>query len=269
MRRPHIFASALACLSLMAGLFTATPAFAGVAQRDTAPRELEDQLMNVDASRVLQSFANEQGLTPASTANPVQEIAKKYGDVYVMDGTASGTIVDGGATFYPLPAEAEGALIVTPEVARDLGLKPGKVPVSQVNRLYELAHSAAETSGSGPLLSAQAESSMATTSDYTSFWAPLGGSWSGEIRRVTSYSHVSEKYYGWSVAPTASFGVCTQGSGYYTGYNGGSFGLWKSWYGTGCGTSGSARVPWDNVLAYPTFMARSMVVYAGVPGQFR
>ena len=268
MRRLHIFASASACLSLIATTLIAAPAQARTAQRITAPQEGEDQRTRADTGRGVQPVAWDQGLSPGRSASPLHEIAKKYDGVYVMDENAVGATVDGGATFYPLPAEAEGALIVTPEVARDLHLKPGELPVSQVRNLYALANSP-ETSDSILSPSLQAVSQMATTDHYTSFWAPLGGSWSGEIQRLTSYSHVSEKYYGWSVAPTAIFGVCTQGSGYYTGYNGGSFGLWKRWYGTGCGKSGSSRVPWDNVLAYPTFMTKSMVVYAGVPGQFR
>lgn len=268
MQRLNIIASATACLSLIATILIAAPAQAGTAQRNTAPQEQEDQRIRADTGREVQLVARDQGLSPGRSASPLHEIAKKYDDVYVMDGNAVGNTVDGGATFYPLPTEAEGALIVTPEVAKDLRLKPGGVPVSQVGKLYASANSPEE---SYPFLapSLQAVSAMAATNHYTSFWAPLGGSWSGEIQRLTSYSHASEKYYGWSVAPPAIFGVCTQGSGYYTGYNGGSFGLWKRWYGTGCGKSGSSRVPWDNVLAYPTFMAKSMVLYAGVPGQFR
>ncbi|WP_269994364.1 hypothetical protein [Arthrobacter sp. B2a2-09] len=253
---------------MIATVFIAAPAQAGTAQRNTPPQEREDPRIRADTGPGVQPVAWDQGLSPGRSPSPLHESAKKYDGVYVMDGNAPGTTLDGGATFYPLPAEAEGALIVTPEVARDLHLKPGEVPVSQVGDLYALANSP-ETSGSISSPSVQAVSPMAATSHYTSFWAPLGGSWSNEIRRLTSYSHVSEKYYGWNVAPIAIFSVCTQGTGYYTGYNGGSFGLWKRWYGTGCGKSGSTRVPWDNVLAYPTFMARSMVVYAGVPGQFR
>ncbi|MGO4587070.1 hypothetical protein AB4Z38_24780 [Arthrobacter sp. 2RAF6] len=268
MRRLHIFASATACLSLIAAIFIAAPAQAGTAQRNTAPLEWEDQPIRADTSRGVQPVVWDLGLSPARSASPEHEIAKKYDGVYVMDENAVGTTLDGGATFYPLPTEAEGALIVTPEVARDLHLKPGEFPVSQLGNLYTLAN-APEKSDSILAPSFQAVSATAATDHHTSFWAPLGGSWSAEIRRLTSYSHVSEKYYGWSVAPAADVGVCTQGSGYYTGYNGGSFGLWKRWYGTGCGKSGSSRVPWDNVLAYPTFMAKSMVVYAGVPGQFR
>ncbi len=268
MQRLHIIASATACLSLMATILIAAPVQAGTAQRNTTPQERVDQPIRADTSPGARSVTWDQGLSPGRIASPLHENVKKDDGVYVMDGNAVGIAEDGGATFYPLPTEAEGALIVTPEVARDLHLQPGEFPVSQFDNLYASANTP-ERSDAILAPPFQAVGAMAATDHYTSFWAPLGGSWSGEIRRLTSYSHASEKYYGWSVAPTAIFGVCTQGSGYYTGYNGGSFGLWKRWYGTGCGKSGSSRVPWDNVLAYPTFMAKSMVVYAGVPGQFR
>ncbi len=268
MQRLHIIASATACLSLIAAIFIAAPGQAGTAQRNTAPQEREDQPIRADTSRGVQSVAWDQGLSPGRSASPLHEIANKYDSVYVMDGNAAGTAEDGGATFYPLPTEAEGSLIVTPEVARDLHLKPGEFPASQFDNLDALANAPEKGDAIlGPPF--QSVSAMAAIDHSTYFWAPVGGSWSGEIRRLTSYNHASEKYYGWNVAPLVIFGVCTQGSGYYTGYNGGSFGLWKRWYGTGCGKSGSSRVPWNNVLAYPTFMAKSMVVYAGVPGHFR
>jgi hypothetical protein len=210
----------------MATILIAAPAQAGTAQRNTTPQERVDQPIRADTSPGVQSVTRDQGLSTGRIASPLHENGKKHNGVYVMDGNAVGIAEDGGATFYPLPTEAEGALIVTPEVARDLHLQPGEFPVSQFDNLYA---SAITPEKSDAILARpfQAESAMAATDHYTSFWAPVGGSWSGEIQR------------------------------------------WKRWYGTGCGKSGSSRVPWDNVLAYPTFMAKSMVVYAGVPGQFR
>lgn len=80
LRRLYIFASVLACLSLMAGLLLASPAHAGITQKTTAHRELEDPLIRVDTSRVVQSPSNEQTALKISkdlleSADPARHLA--------------------------------------------------------------------------------------------------------------------------------------------------------------------------------------------------
>jgi hypothetical protein len=193
----------------------------------------------------------------SSISDAARQLSEKYKDtgIFVVDGAGEAA---GDATFYALPDNAKGALIITPAVAKEKGLKGGKVAKGEESRVFEAV--------AGPATSTDVQPMSSYT---TSFWAPIGGGWSNSIQRRAVHNHPTSKYYYWDVDPIASGTVCTQGTGWYTGYNGGSFGLWKNWYGLGCGTSGAGvYVPWDNVMAYPEFMAKSMQVYWGVPGAF-
>ena len=205
---------------------------------------------------------------PYKQPDTVREVSGQHDGIYVIDG--DGETFGDGATFYELPESAKGALIITPEVAKDLGLRGGQVAKTDESRVLEMAGAAAlaSTNKQETTTESQASTMAALASDWTNFVAPLGGGWSPAISRGTVHNHVSEKYYNFYVDPFSYGSACGQGSGYYTGYNGGSFGLWKNWYGLGCGTSGGGRVPWDNVMAYPEFMARAMQVYLYVPGAF-
>lgn len=198
--------------------------------------------------------------SPAGGTAQLPDTASDKG-IYVV---AEDGIPVGDSTFMPLPEVARGALIITPEVAKDLGLKSGKVSKAEESRVVDAASKAKSKTSAEPSAELQAVASSA----WTNFWAPIGGGWSPVIQRNGVHNHTSEKYYSWYVASTANGTVCTQGTGYYTGYNGSTFGLWKSWYGLGCGTSGNVRVPWDNVMAYPEFQARAMQIYWGVPGSW-
>lgn len=179
--------------------------------------------------------------------------------IYVSDEAGKAV---GDSTFYELPESAKGALIIAPEVAKDLGLKRGKVSKADETWVFDAA-----TKSKGKTVK-PISPQLQAASGWTNFWAPLGGGWSPVIRRTTVHNHVSEKYYSWYVASTASGTACGLGSGYYTGYNGSTFGFWKSWYGLGCGTRSTVRVPWNNVMAYPEFQARAAQVYWGVPGSW-
>lgn len=104
---------------------------------------------------------------------------------------------------------------------------------------------------------------VAMDANTTSFTYGPGTSWYGPYQRNTSLSGCCHKYYSWAVDPNLSTQACLLGQGWYTGYNGGSFGLWSEWYSLGCGKSGGAQVPWDNVSAYPKVMAKSQYGYYG------
>lgn len=113
MRRLHIFAPALVCLSLMAGLIMAAPAYASIAQTDTAPRELEDQLVNVDTSRVVQSTINEQTALQISedllgSADPARYLAGLSDDgraIFKAYATVDRTVTE--TSFTPLDDAAK------------------------------------------------------------------------------------------------------------------------------------------------------------------
>lgn len=204
------------------------------------------------------AFAAVETAEPTDT---VQQLPEKYKDRGICVIDEPGKAV-GDSTFFELPESAKGALIIAPEVAKDLGLKGGKVSKADEARVFDAA-----TKSKGKT-SEPISPQLQSASGWTNFWAPLGGGWSPVIRRTTVHNHVSEKYYSWYVASTASGTACGSGSGYYTGYNGGTFGFWKGWYGLGCGTSSTVRVPWENVMAYPEFQARAVQVYWGVPGSW-
>lgn len=116
----------------------------------------------------------------------------------------------------------------------------------------------------GSTRSSSADSEFTTMNvNNTSFTYGPGTSWYGPYQRNTSLSGCCYHYYSWWVNPEINTDACLQGQGWYTGYNGGSFGLWAAWYSLGCGKNGGAQVPWDNVSNYPKVLARSMYGYYG------
>lgn len=167
-----------------------------------------------------------------------------------------------GTQFYAIPDEYRDALVIAPDVAADLHLPPGPVPNSDVPEVTAKVAAVEEVSRkSGSKSPASSFTTMDASS--TSFTYGPGTAWLGPYQRNTARAGCCYHYYSWYVDPSINTDACLQGQGWYTGYNGGSFGLWSGWYSLGCGKSGGATVPWDNVSSYPKVMARSMYGYYG------
>lgn len=166
-----------------------------------------------------------------------------------------------GAEFYAVPKEYRGSLVIGPDVAADLQLPPGPVADSDVSTV---AAKVAAVEDANRKASSQSPDGGFTTMDVnlTSFTYGPGFSWFGPYQRNTSLMGCCYHYYSWYV-DGVNTSACLQGQGWYTGYNGGSFGLWSAWYSLGCGKSGGLQVPWDNVANYPKVMASSMYGYFG------
>ncbi|WP_394942298.1 hypothetical protein [Psychromicrobium sp. YIM B11713] len=193
--------------------------------------------------------------------------------VYVLGAPAEVSVKStngqkiGNATFYAMPKGSEGALTIAPDVASDLGIsKSGFLSSSDLAKVSE-ALTVNATGMLSPISRATPKPEWDDAS--TSWYAPPGGGWSGTWQRRISQISADGKYYSWSVDSESNGTICGQGTGWYSGYNGSQFGKWEVFYPLGCGTSGYKRVPWDNVLAYPKFQAKSTsVALTGVPGLF-
>lgn len=84
--------------------------------------------------------------------------------------------------------------------------------------------------------------------------------WSAAVKATCSYWGTKEsvkKTYSWSVVPGSNQHACTQGLGFYRGYNGSQMGVWAKWYNLGCGTQGANAVPWGNTAADPQMKGKS------------
>jgi hypothetical protein len=224
---------------------------------------------------VLASIASPALVAPAVAVSPADEIqpvelAFSNPDIFVASEPPRS---EAGATFYPLPEKARGSLIILPEVAADLGLPSGPLDASERQRvLAGISNLPVAASGTNEAQATRNGISTQPTAAQSYFWSPFsffpGGSYSGAYRRNASFIGSSGFDYQWQVAAGSNSQACTLGAGYYQGYNGGSFGLWKDWYGLGCGRGGGAHVPWDNVAAYPELMAKSMYGLTGGSGLF-
>lgn len=206
---------------------------------------------------------------PASTTPPNGSAPAVSQKVFVAATPASGS---SGPAFYPLPEEAKDSLILLPEVARSLGLPAGQVDESRrpeiVEKLSTLDLTKSEVNSKTALKGSKPQPMAAQEYLWSPFAFTPGGGYSGPYRRSSSFIGSNGFDYQWMIAAGSNSQACTQGAGYYRGYNGGSFGLWKDWYGLGCGYRGGAHVPWDNVAAYPELMARSMYGVTGGSGLF-
>lgn len=197
----------------------------------------------------------------AATQDKAPSAETQYNGIFVVSEIAVAPEVEGAATFIPLPENARQSLVVLPEVAGKLGLKPGKVAKSDEARVFGELGAPGGKKKSEPTITPMAYS------NWTNFWAPIGNGWSGEIRRNTSFIGSAGKVYNWYMDGSSNTTVCGQGVGYYRGYYGSSMGVWRTWYDVGCGRAATIRVPWDGVSAYPEFRVRS-ISWTGGFGQF-
>lgn len=105
---------------------------------------------------------------------------------------------------------------------------------------------------------------------YT-FGTPLGSVWSNSFYGGTliGLDSSARHQYAWKVTEGANQHACAQGVGYYTGYNGRDFGIWRQWYGLSCGTEGGGSVPISNTYSRAEFKAKSTIVTTAATGLFR
>ncbi len=79
-------------------------------------------------------------------------------------------------------------------------------------------------------------------------------------------------HYWFSVQDGTQQWACSQGLGYYRGYNGSDFGVWSKWYQTGCAKGGpkstSTSVPWGYVWAIPKMRFQSQHYAALATGRW-
>ncbi|MGO4431807.1 hypothetical protein AB4Y88_00475 [Paenarthrobacter sp. RAF9] len=200
-------------------------------------------------------------LPASATTSAIESPPPAAGEgIYVLGAPTDST--EKGAEFYAVPDEYRDSLLITPEVAADLQLPPG--PVAETDVAEVSAKVAAVETASRTETSKKADGGFSTLGiNDTSFSYGPGTAWLGPYQRNTSLSGCCSHFYSWYVDGALSTQACLQGQGYYTGYNGGSFGLWAAWYSLGCGASGGYTVPWDNVSAYPKVLARSQYGYYG------
>lgn len=81
--------------------------------------------------------------------------------------------------------------------------------------------------------------------------APPGGAWSGASNGVSLWgSNGLRISYQWQRGNGLTGLVCAEAKGYVNGV--------ATWFGAGCGVSGSVNVPWGNVLAVTQMRFRSI-----------
>lgn len=199
------------------------------------------------APAILAITAFTVGAAPAPTSDSPEEteIPRTSPDtkVFIVDSRTAVELQD--AVFYPTGDLDRDTLIVMPELYRAAGLT--YADVARVATYGEME---------GALAAGNSRMSCggSTTGVY--------GSWSAPVEsncHVAGHNGYTE-YYSWAVPFGTNQDGCGQGKGYYQGYNGSTFGVWMTYYGLGCGTSGGATVPWGNVWAYPAVKAQSTIV---------
>jgi hypothetical protein len=91
-------------------------------------------------------------------------------------------------------------------------------------------------------------------------WAPPGTSYgAASVSDVGTFGHPGyKKPYAWGVQPGSNTRICTQAWGFDAAHTKGT------WFDSGCGKSGTALIPWGNVLGVPKMRARSMTFLGGV-----
>jgi hypothetical protein len=91
-------------------------------------------------------------------------------------------------------------------------------------------------------------------------WAPPGGKYGADsVSDTGTFGHPGyKKPYAWSVQPGSKTLICTQAWGFDAAHTKGT------WFDAGCGKSGTALIPWGNVLGVPKMRARSISFTGGV-----
>lgn len=231
------------CLPLLAGLIVPTSAFATMATANPA-KEAQTEL---DSAMVENFGVDSQKM-------------------FVMDESKA-QIQDGGTVFL-MPADAEDALFITPELAADLGLDAGKVQekrtTSIAKQLLKINASAAQDTSNLPNVGTPAAGLC-----WTGFYTRPGGSWgpwgNRKCSQIGSKNGKQGYYFQHHFASYAE--SCGQGSGFVSTYKNGIFnGVKRNNYGLGCGRSGSRVVPWSNVAGYPQLRTKASYLSLGGDG---
>ncbi|WP_133833148.1 hypothetical protein [Arthrobacter sp. JUb115] len=171
-----------------------------------------------------------------------------------------------------MPLEAEDALFIAPDLASDIGLTPGEVPVKETNEVAKdlLAIKAGGSPQSKRSASAAiAKPAAAKGACWTGFYTPVGGGWSKWGNRSCSQigNKVGRQVYNFQLIYTSDGGACGEGIGYVSKYTNGVFkGVTKKTYGLGCGKTGGRNVPWENSAGYPQFRSKSAYLGFGTYG---
>lgn len=168
--------------------------------------------------------------------------------VFVAPASSVNAKTSDGATFYPTGTIGENTLVVMPEIYQAAGLTYKDVAQIHTRAGFEKAMST-NTSGS------RASCGGVVTGVYGVWSTPLaspcpqmGNDWGFHV------------YYSWSVAAGTNQDASVMGLGFYRGYYGSQFGVWKQYYGLGVGGDGEASVPWGLTAAYPTVKAQSTII---------
>ncbi|MDR0945351.1 MAG: hypothetical protein LBM66_04220 [Bifidobacteriaceae bacterium] len=178
-------------------------------------------------------------ITPDAPEAPLEEVL----DSYPVDPSASGIVID--------PEITEADLSKHVEFSSD-------TPVSKQRQLR---------SELGVLSSGRA----ARSSQWSSFVIPPGGGWSKLIKSGWAFvgtRPTTKKLYEWKLSPGTNQSVCMRGQGHTRKYVGSSLEEVRAMYGLGCGDSGSAWVPWGEVMAYPKVSGRSATIVSAGTGMF-
>lgn len=233
--RKRLSVTSIACLSLASAVLIPNAALASTDGPDTFNTMSQAQI----DTEMLETFG-------ADSEN-----------MYVLD--ASTAIEDGDEVFYPMPAESEDSLKITPELAKDLNLTAGEVPQDESKKV------ATKLLGVQAKATEQLEKNQAGTSNAAAklncrntFVTPIGTAWSTWINSRCSLigSIQGKKPYSFSVQAGSNTLACGEGIG-FTWRTGSNPGTVKKAYGLGCGSSGGATAPWQNVAGYPQFRAKS------------
>lgn len=198
------------------------------------------------------------GTTAAQATAAVSTSETPTPGYYIIDRATAVQV--GDATFYPLKNLPEGTITVMPD-------PDGSLPVTtaQLDRIV-----AAKASGDATVMrrvqaEIQAETQPAAVEALASCWGYVAPyhMWSGVYlgTAIWGYDESARVTYSFGVTPGTNQQAAGQGVGWWYGYNGSDFGLWRAWYNIGTATSLSSpsyTVPWGENLARTEFKAYSI-----------
>lgn len=176
---------------------------------------------------------------------------------YFIINLSSGVQV-GNATFYPTGHLPEGTIAVVPE-------PDGSLPATRTQLDQIVAAKARGDAITVQRIQAEiALGDMQPAVECHSYVAPYHA-WSGDYTGggVIGLTESARVTYSFGVTEGTNQQAAGQGLGYYYGYNGSDFGLWKAWYTIGTATSGEnavASLPWGESIGRAHFMAYSIAL---------
>lgn len=206
------------------------------------------------------SIAAPANAAQSTAATAVDTSAATPSDTFVVDPSTAEA--SGDATFYPLPKSAEDSLIVMPDMAAEVGIKPGFVNPKDEARVRTALAAANDQQAKAPTITMATNATVSPMVSYNVDFTLLplqqiNSQWkSGYI----GFTADSRKIYNFAINQGGGK-VAFQGLGYYKGYNGSDFGLWSRYYLVNSGTSGTKSVPWGNVSGRPAAIIKDTTPY--------